>query len=131
MRLLISIVAVLLLYVTPTAQAQTNDLTDFVKRFNSFLETNTAKLSWSATDSARTLPVPMPNAMDVSKTRISDPTSGLWHYPNLQKVYDPETGYYIDYKGLHYYTYKTDTAAGKIFKGETEIQIKRAEKVQK
>jgi len=131
MKLIVKIVIVLLLYLPLTAQAQTNDLSSFVTRFNSFLETNTAKLSWSATDSAKTLPVPMPNAMDASKTRIADPISGLWHYPNLQKVYDPITGYYIDYKGLHYYSYKTDTLAGKIFKGKTEVPIKRTEKVQK
>ncbi|MBJ6116902.1 hypothetical protein JAO76_01785 [Pontibacter sp. BT310] len=130
MKLLTTISLLLGLGFSITAQAQTADLNSFVKRFDYFLKTNTAKLSWSAKDSANTMPVPMPNAMDASKTRIPDPTTGLWHYPNLQKVYDPKTGFYIDYEGHRYYSYKADTVAGKIFKGKDPVQIKRTEKVQ-
>jgi len=129
MKLLTTILTFLLL--TTIAQAQTNEQLQFVKKFEHFLETNTAKLSLSALDSANTLPVPMPNALDATKTRIPDPTTGLWHYPNLRKVYDPETGFYIDYEGHHYYTYKADTIAGIIYKSKMPVQVKRTEKVQR
>ncbi|WP_162427456.1 hypothetical protein [Pontibacter pudoricolor] len=130
MKLPATIVGILLLCLSFTVEAQTDDVGSFIKRFDYFLKTNTAKLSWSAKDSANTMPVPMPNALDASRTRIPDPTTGLWHYPNLQKVYDPETGFYIDYEGHRYYSYKTDIVAGKIYKGKESVQIKRTEKVQ-
>ncbi|NEM98099.1 hypothetical protein [Pontibacter burrus] len=129
MKLLITIALVFVTALSTTAQSQTHELHDFVKRFDYFLKTNTAKLSWSAKDSANTMPVPMPNAMDASRTRIPDPTTGLWHYPNLHKVYDPKTGFYMDYEGYKYYSYKADTITGSIYKGKEPVQIKRTEKV--
>ncbi|MBB6612162.1 hypothetical protein H7F15_14020 [Pontibacter sp. Tf4] len=124
-KALTTIVLVLLLALSSNAQAPTHELHTFVKRFEYFLKTNTAKLSLSATDSANTMPVPMPNALDATKTRVTDPSTGLWVYPNMGKVYDPETGYYIAYEGQYYYQYKADTASAKIYKGKTEIEIKR------
>ncbi len=125
MNILKTIVFALLIIIGTQALAQTKEKGDFVKRFDHFLRSETAKLSWSATDSANTLPVPMPNALDASKTRVPEPVSGLWFYPNISKVYDPKTGFYIAYDAGHYYQYKANTASGKIYKGKKEVEIKR------
>jgi hypothetical protein len=53
---------------------------------------------------------------------MEDPKTGLRHYPQHNKVYDPETGYYIEYDPEA--KYYVDTKAGKIYKGESEVQVK-------
>ena len=93
MKLFKTIVTILFLGLITSVQAQTANQKDFVKKFDRFLESNTARLRWTNPDTIGSYarPVPIPNAMDATKTHVPDPGSGLWHYPNLQKVYDPET----------------------------------------
>ncbi|HEY4651674.1 MAG TPA: hypothetical protein VIG72_09675 [Pontibacter sp.] len=116
-----------------TAKAQSDTQRSFVAKFELFKKGETAKLRWTTSPDApedAASAVPMPNAVDASKTHVPDPDSGLWHYPNLSKVYDPETGYYIDYDAYRYYLYRADTKTGRIYKGKTPVQIKRTYKVQ-
>ncbi|MCC9165918.1 hypothetical protein [Pontibacter harenae] len=128
MKSLNYILATVVVLLSFGAYAQSNGQQAFLKKFESFKETPYAKMSWTlspdASESAAHS-IPMPNPIDVTKTHTEDPESGLWHYTNIGKVLDPETGYYIDYDAHRYYMYRVDSKAGKIYKGKPEIEVKR------
>ncbi|MFD2516003.1 hypothetical protein ACFSRY_19175 [Pontibacter locisalis] len=110
------------------ASAQSNTQQTFSEKFEVFIETPYAQLRWTqspdASESA-TYSTPMPNPIDVTKTYVEDPESGLWHYPNIGKVLDPETGYYIDFDAHRYYLYRVNPKTGKIYKGKSEVEVKK------
>lgn len=101
------------------ANAQSNEQQTFSNKFEIFMGTSCAKMQWAAN--------PMPNPIDIKETYVEEPKSGLWHYPNIGKVLDPETGHYVDYKSRWYYLYRVNSKTGKIYKGKFELAIKREE----
>jgi hypothetical protein len=128
MKLLKLIVFVFLWLICFTARAQSDARYSFAEKCERFKKSETARLRWTRSpDSPESAAwaIPMPNAVDATKTHVLDPESGLWHYPNSGKVYDPETGYYTNYDAHRYYLYRTDIASGKIYKRKEEVEIRK------
>ncbi|RAU84146.1 hypothetical protein [Pontibacter arcticus] len=112
------------------AKAQADSLLVFVHKFERFKTSTTAKQHWTASpDNPKSITYKMPNPVDVTKTFIVDPDSGLRYYPHSEKVIDPQTGYSINYDAHRYFLYHVDTKAAKIYKGKTEVKIKKLQPI--
>ena len=117
----VSVIAALTVVMHLEAHAQTNELESFLGKFETYAETHYPKTKW-------TMPIAKPksgsNSMLEAKVEgfMQDPETGLRHYPRRSEVYDPATGYYIEYDPEA--KYHVDTKAGKIYKGKTEIKVK-------
>ncbi|ALI99618.1 hypothetical protein [Rufibacter tibetensis] len=109
------------------AQAQNapSDLTDFLKRFQLFEKHHNPKVRDTMPilkpDKGETAAIP--NAIKKNRGFMIDPVTRLQHYPQLGKVYDPETGYSISYDPKA--EYKIDVQAGKVYKGDMEVKPER------
>ncbi|AKD03610.1 hypothetical protein POKO110462_02840 [Pontibacter korlensis] len=128
MRILKHVLTALAVIYTLGAYAQSDKKEAFAEKFETFKKTPYAKLRWTTSPDASnsvSSSVPMPNPIDVSKTHVDDPESGLRLYPHISKVLDPETGYYIEYDAHKYYMYRVNAKTGKIYKGSSEVEIKR------
>lgn len=106
------------------AQAQANELKTFLEKFETYAEAHYPKTKW-------TMPIAKPESGSYSMLEanvegfMEDPETGLRYYSRLGKVYDPLTGYYLEYDlEAKYYV---DTKAGKIYKGESEVKVKNKE----
>ncbi|PIQ22861.1 MAG: hypothetical protein COW65_00680 [Cytophagales bacterium CG18_big_fil_WC_8_21_14_2_50_42_9] len=105
------------------AQAQANELELFLKKFESYAETYYPKVKWK-------MPIAKPESGSYSMLQgggiveafMEDTKTGLRYYSSVNKVYDPLTGYYIDYDRDA--KYRVDTREGKIYKGNSEVEIK-------
>jgi len=105
------------------AKAQANELELFLKKFESYAETYYPKVKW-------TMPIAKPESDSYSMLQgggiieafMEDPKTGLRYYSSVNKVYDSLTGYYIDYDPDA--RYRVDTKTGKIYKGNSEVEIK-------
>jgi len=102
------------------SQAQTNELPLFLKKFEAFTRGFTLT---SDIQSNRPMPVPMPNPVETIKPYEEDAVTGLLYYRHLGKVYDPKTGYYIDF--IPNAKYRIDFNSGKVYIGEVEIEVKK------
>ncbi len=106
------------------SQSQTTDLSNFLIRFKEFAATHYPKIKWSMPlINPESRPSPMPNAIDPAKSYMEDPETGLRIFPQLNKVYDPKTGYTINYDPE--ISYHVDLKAGKIYKDQSEVKIER------
>lgn len=115
----------LFLAITIQVRAQTNkpEFNIFLKKLEVYTKTHYPRTK--QTMPIAKLPggaVHMPVAPGIMESFMEDPETGLRHYPHLHELYDPATGYYIEYDSDS--QYYVDTKTGKIFKGESEVQIK-------
>ena len=69
----------------------------------------------------------MPNAIDTAKAFMEDMETGLRIFPQPGKVYDPKTGYSIDYDPD--VKYHVDLKAGKIYQDQAEVKVERKQKL--
>jgi len=104
------------------AKSQTNELQSFLEKFETYTEKYYPKVK-------QTMPVAKLEGGSNSMLQanivgfMEDPKTGLRYYANVSKVYDPNTGYYIEYDSdAKYYV---DTKAGKIFKEGAEVKVEK------
>ncbi|MBC3540375.1 hypothetical protein ACFSC6_12975 [Rufibacter sediminis] len=129
MKTLKSLILLLAVALGPKVQAQTAayDLTNFLTRFKIFEAQHRPKVQ-------DTMPVyqpkaresvALPNAMGKHQGFMVDPVTKLHHYPQLGKVFDPQTGYSISFDPKA--EYRVDVKAGKVYKGETEVKPEKGQ----
>jgi len=105
-------------------QAQANELETFLRKFETYAEIHYPKVKW-------TMPIAKPESGSFSMLKgggiieafMEDSKTGLKYYPSVSKVYDPLTGYYIEYDPDA--KYRVDTKARKIYKGDSEVEVKK------
>ena len=122
MKFLKYVAVVLTLVIHFAAQAQTNELKAFLKRFETYTKTHYPKVKYN-------MPIAKPESSANSMLEAGvvgfteDSETGLRYYARNSIVYDPKTGYYLAYDPDA--KYQVDIQAGKIFKGETEVKVKK------
>lgn len=122
---LIKIITIAVAYLLHfNAHAQTSELKVFLEKFEIYSKTHSPKIK-------RAMPIIKPenDARSMPQAHVEgymeDRETGLRYYSQLNKIYDPSTGYYIEYDPEA--NYHVDTKAGKIYKAKSEVKVQREE----